>query len=85
MKQKIIGQSIRKFRERYGLSQEEVEKSLGLPQKAMTRIEAGQRSVSSLELTILAELFHCRIGDFFLEEEGVEEDLLVSLCCRARD
>ncbi len=79
MKQKIIGQKIRNIREKYGLSQEETEKSLGLPQKAMTRIEAGQRSVSSLELTQLAELFYCSISDFFPEKEGVEEDVLVTL------
>jgi len=78
MKQKIIGQRIRNIREKSCLSQAEVEKSLGLPQKAMTRIEAGQRSVSSLELTDLADLFHCAIADFFLEE-SVEEDLLVTL------
>jgi transcriptional regulator with XRE-family HTH domain len=80
MNQKMIGQNIKKIREKFGFSQEEVEKSLGLPQKAMTRIEAAQSNVSSLELTNLAEFFHCPITFFFLEE-GVEEDLLVALYC----
>ena len=78
MKQRIIGQRIRSIREKQGFSQEEVEKSIGLPQKAMTRIEAGQRSITSLELTRLAELFYCSVSDFFLEEK-VEDDLLVTL------
>lgn len=77
MEQKIIGQRIRKIREKYGLSQEEVETAISLPQKAMTRIEAGQRSVTSLELTYLAELFHCPITDFFIDEK--DDDLLVTL------
>ncbi len=80
MEQKIIGQRIRKIREKYGLSQEEVEHAISLPQKAMTRIEAGQRSVTSLELTYLAELFHCPIADFFIDEKDAEDDLLVTLC-----
>ncbi len=78
MTQQIIGQKIRNIREKYGLSQDEVEKTLGLPQKAMTRIELGQRSVSSLELAKLAELLYCCITDFFPEKEGVE-DVLVTL------
>lgn len=78
MKQQIIGQRIRNIREKYGLSQEEVEKSLGLSQKAMTRIETGQRDVSSLELAQLSELLYCSILDFF-PEKGGEEDVLVTL------
>jgi Zn-dependent peptidase ImmA (M78 family)/transcriptional regulator with XRE-family HTH domain len=78
MKQQIIGQRIRSIREKYGLSQEEVEKSLGLSQKAMTRIETGQRSASSLELAQLSELLYCSILDFF-PEKGDEEDVLVTL------
>src|SRR5579862_655264 len=78
MKQQIIGQKIRDIREKFGLSQDEVEKSLDLPQKAMTHIESGQRSVSALELTLLAELLCCSAADFFPDKDGAE-DVLVTL------
>lgn len=73
-----LGKKIQQERKKRGLTQEKVEKRIGLPQKAMTRIEAGERAPSTLELAKLAELFHIPIGDF-LNGEAVNEDPLIAL------
>ena len=78
MDQKVLGKKIKQLREKSGLTQEEVEKAIGLPQKALTHIESGGRKVSTLELAKCSELFHVPISDFFVEE-AQEEDLLVAL------
>jgi Zn-dependent peptidase ImmA (M78 family)/transcriptional regulator with XRE-family HTH domain len=78
MDQQVLGKKIKQLREKSGLTQEEAEKAIGLPQKALTHIESGVRKVSTLELAKLSELFHVPIGDFFAKEVQ-EEDLLVAL------
>lgn len=62
-----IGKKIRQLRETRGMTQEKVEKRLNLPQKALTRIESGERLPSTVELVQLAEVFHISAGDFFKE------------------
>ncbi len=78
MDEKELGKRIRLAREEKGLTQEKVELRLELPQKAMTRIEAGQRPPSTLELAKLAELFHKPIGDF-LKSDIADADPLTTL------
>ncbi len=48
---------IRKARLQSGLTQVEVAEELGLPQSVISRLEAGQRKLSAIELCDLAELF----------------------------
>ena len=78
MDQKILGKKLLKARGNCGLNQHEVEKALDLPQKAITRIESGERLVSTLELAKLAALYHQPIADFFTESD-TEEDLFLVL------
>jgi len=78
MDQKKLGNRIRQEREQSGLTQDAAEKALGLAQKALTRIEAGQREVSTLELSKLAALFHLSVADFF-DETFPDETPLVAL------
>jgi Zn-dependent peptidase ImmA (M78 family)/transcriptional regulator with XRE-family HTH domain len=78
MDEKELGKKIQQERKKRGLTQESVEKRISLPQKAMTRIEAGERAPSTLELAKLAALFHIPIGDFF-KGEMIDEDPLVIL------
>ena len=78
MDQQALGKKLKQFREESSLTQEEVEKAIGLPQKAFTHIENGARKVSTLELAKFAELFRVPISDFFAQEMQ-EEDLLVTL------
>lgn len=78
MDQRTLGKKIKHLREKNGFTQEEVEQSVALPQKALTHIESGARRVSTLELAKLADLFHIPIVDFFAQEvKG--EDLFVTL------
>ena len=77
---KQIGSQLRKVRELCGLSQEAVAHELKLPRTALTNIENGNRRVSILELTKLAEIYKCS-PSFFLEksEESRTEDIMVVL------
>src|SRR3990167_4299423 len=74
----LLGKKLKYIREKNGLTQEAVEKAIGLPQKALTHIENGIRKVSTLELAKLSELFHIPILDFF-SLETQEDDLSVAL------
>jgi Zn-dependent peptidase ImmA (M78 family)/transcriptional regulator with XRE-family HTH domain len=78
MDQESLGKKLQSAREKCGLSQEEVEHAIGLPQKALTRIESGKRLVSTLELSKFAALFNKPIADFF-EQSISNDDLLVAL------
>jgi Zn-dependent peptidase ImmA (M78 family)/transcriptional regulator with XRE-family HTH domain len=62
-----VGKKIRQLREARGMSQEKLEKRLKLPQKALSRIESGERLPSTVELGQLSELFHVPVGEFFKE------------------
>lgn len=78
MDQIALGKKLKQLREKVGLTQEEVENAMGLPQKAFTHIERGMRKVSTLELYKFSELFHTPISDFF-SQEPQNDDLLVAL------
>ncbi len=78
MDQQGLGRTLKQLREKRGLTQEEVEKAIDLPQKAFTHIENGARKISTLELAKLSELFHVPISDFFTKEVQ-DEDLFVAL------
>lgn len=77
-----LGRRLRAVRKSRGLTRREVADTLGLPRTAVTRIEAGRRSVSTLELSRLARIYH-RPTACFLEETEEDadpgEDLLAAL------
>lgn len=75
-----LGRRLREAREAQGLSQQAAADVIGVPRTAITQIEAGNRSVSTLELTRLAALYQ-RPVTHFLEEvaEGEDGDVLVVL------
>lgn len=75
-----LGRRLRAAREARGLSQQAAADAIGVPRTAITQMEAGNRSVSTLELTKLAGLYQ-RPVTHFLEEavEAEEEDVLVAL------
>ncbi|MCC7142229.1 MAG: ImmA/IrrE family metallo-endopeptidase [Candidatus Eisenbacteria bacterium] len=76
----LLGQRLRAARENCGTSQDDVAQQLGLPRAAIARMEAGQRSVDTLELAELARIYSRPVGYFF--EAGPEqdsEDALVAL------
>ncbi|PKP79181.1 MAG: XRE family transcriptional regulator [Alphaproteobacteria bacterium HGW-Alphaproteobacteria-3] len=73
-----LGTRLRTARERRGLSQQGVAEVLGLPRTAVTNMESGTRSVSTLELTRLADLYGQQ-ATFFLSAHEEAEDLSVVL------
>ena len=80
MNRKTLGSRLRLARETRGLSQQAVAQVLGLPRTAITQIEAGSRSVSTFELTRLADLYVSSVTS--LLDESVrddDKDVLVAL------
>ncbi|MCB9980762.1 MAG: ImmA/IrrE family metallo-endopeptidase [Rhodospirillales bacterium] len=80
MNQQDLGRKLKKARELAGLSQQDAADMLELPRTAVTQMEGGNRSVSTLELTRLSGLYHQPVS-YFLEETDDEEgeDMLVAL------
>ena len=75
-----LGRRLRTARAARGLSQQEVSQALGLARTAITQLEAGNRSVSTLELNALSELYLCRVTDFLQDPaEDDDDDVLVVL------
>ena len=81
MEAEELGRRLRAKREARGLSQQAAADALSLPRTAITQLEAGNRSVSTLELTRLAELYLHPVAKFLQEgAQNEDEDMLVALC-----
>lgn len=79
---KTLGARLREARKNCGISQHAAAESIGVPRTAITHIEAGNRSVSTLELAQLAELFKRPVGSFIQDDVSDKtsgENLLVAL------
>lgn len=78
--QAVLAQRLKEARESARITQEQAADALGLQRTAIAHIEAGNRSVSTIELATLAKLYHHDIAAFFSEAEvSSEEDALVAL------
>jgi Zn-dependent peptidase ImmA (M78 family)/DNA-binding XRE family transcriptional regulator len=75
--QTFLAERIARARERARLSQETLAELVGLTQSAISRIEAGERSIESLELARLAKALHISVLDL-LEARPLMEELLVA-------
>ncbi|MCL2779730.1 MAG: ImmA/IrrE family metallo-endopeptidase [Polyangiaceae bacterium] len=73
-----LGRRIRTAREACRMTQDEAAKQLGVSRPTFVQIEAGNRSVSSLELDALAYLFGRDIREF-VADSFHEEDSLAAL------
>ncbi len=76
--QEELGRRIRVAREACRLTQEQVAEYLGVSRPTVAQIEAGKRSVSSLELDALAHFFGRDLREL-LAESFQEEDTLAAL------
>jgi Zn-dependent peptidase ImmA (M78 family)/DNA-binding XRE family transcriptional regulator len=76
--QQELGRRIRAAREQSRMTQDEVASRLGVSRSAIVQMEAGNRSVSSLELDRLAYLFGRDMREF-VAESFAEEDTLGAL------
>src|SRR4051794_2689465 len=91
--QTTIGRRLKEARTNCGLTQEAAAEAVGIPRTAVVAIESGKRSLSTLELSQFAKLYHRPVTYFFEEESanaiepadlilarqfpGYEDDLLV--------
>ena len=83
MDERELGRRLRVAREARGLSQQAVAAELRVPRTAVTQLEAGSRSVSTLELTKLARLYLRSVAQL-LQEGTRDEDIdLLSVLYRA--
>ena len=73
-----LGHRLRDARNNRNLNQDEVAEALELPRTAIVKIETGERSVSTLELAQLADLYVRPVAQFF-SEESLDDDVLVAL------
>ncbi len=73
-----LARRLRQARELSGVSQQMAAEEISAPRTAITQIEAGNRTVSTLELTRLASLYG-RPVTWFLSDTPQEEDVLVAL------
>lgn len=77
---KTLGRRLREARESRRLTQEQAAQGIGITRTALVHLEGGNRSLSTLELSELAKLYHRSPADFFGEDESwanSEEDPLV--------
>lgn len=75
-----LGRRLREARENRRLTQEQAAQAIGISRTALVHIEAGKRSLSTLELSQLAKLYQRSVADFFAEDEvqpSSEEDPFV--------
>jgi len=73
-----LGKRLKEARSHAGLTQEQVANVLDLPRTAIVHIEAGNRSVSTLELARLADIYRRPIASFF-QDTPTEDDALVAV------
>jgi Zn-dependent peptidase ImmA (M78 family)/transcriptional regulator with XRE-family HTH domain len=77
-----LGRRLREARENRRLTQEQAAQAIGTSRTSLVHIEAGRRSLSTLELSQLAKLYERSVADFFAEQESPatsEKDPLVIL------
>ncbi len=78
--QLALASRLKNARKNANLTQDQVAQSLALQRTAIVQIEAGNRAVSTLELSKLAQLYGCPISSFFSSDDTpIEEDALVAL------
>jgi Zn-dependent peptidase ImmA (M78 family)/transcriptional regulator with XRE-family HTH domain len=75
----ILGKRLKEARTNRGITQETAAEAIGVPRTALVHIEAGNRSVSTLELAELASLYGRPISAFLADGEDQDEDFLVAL------
>lgn len=78
--QDLLASRLRDARQAAGITQEAAATALGIPRTAVVQVEAGNRSVSTLELTRLAELYGQSVSILLADAtQSDESDALVAL------
>src|SRR4051812_19162176 len=66
--QATMARRLKEARLNCGLTQDEAANAVGIPRTAVVNIEAGKRSLSTLELSKFAQAYHRSVNYFFEEE-----------------
>lgn len=77
--QKELGERLKKLRERRGHTQEEIGETLGIPRSSVVQLEAGKRSLDSLELIKLSKELGFNPNDLFASEFDELQDSVTVL------
>ena len=77
--QESLGRRLQDARKSVALTQQEAAEPLGLSRESLAQIEAGSRSVNSLEIVQLARLYGRSLSAILLESENSEEEPLTAL------
>lgn len=72
----VLGQRLREARQALGITQEAAAAAVGVPRTAIVHIEAGNRSISTVELSSLAELYRRPVVSFLAEDLPYEDPLV---------
>ena len=74
-----IARRLRQARDEAGINQQQAADAIGVHRTAITQMEAGNRAVSTMELTRLAILYGQPVTWFLSEKNPEEEDVIVAL------
>ena len=74
-----IARRLRQARDEFGINQQQAADGIGVHRTAITQMEAGNRAVSTLELTRLAILYGQPVTWFLSEKNPEKEDVIVAL------
>ncbi len=74
-----LGRRLRAAREQRGLNQQSAAEAIDIPRTALTNIEAGTRSVSTVELMQLASLYGRQPAAFLSDDDETMEELSIFL------
>lgn len=77
--QQALGQRLQEARKSVALTQQDVAQEIGLSRESLAQIEAGSRSVNSLEIVRLARLYRRSLSSILLGEEMSEEEPITAI------
>ncbi len=64
---KIIGNNLKNYRDRFGYSQADIAKLLGVERSTISKYESGEREISIVHLNKLSDLYGVEIEDLVAE------------------
>lgn len=82
---KQLGHNIAKYRQKMGLTQEQLAEKVDLGNEAISRIERGVAVPSVRRLFDFARVFHCEIADLLSQPNSSPKDELHYLAMMLRD
>lgn len=71
---KQLGETIAKYRQREGLTQEQLSEKLGIGNEAISRIERGVAMPALVRLIEFADEFKCNVADLLIQSSPRNQD-----------